>query len=162
MILYRLPPVSKLAILAVTATSENVAREPAAHWPDRADSAITIVYLGILLGLPVAGYVLMYLDFRRWLRSLRRALVVVVNAIPTTPYWALRSRPECLKSLGLELPCTEAQVMAAYREKAKQMHPDRGGDLNDFLRLQKYFEQAVQLVRKEAELADRTDVVRTS
>ena len=134
----------------------------ASTWPDSTDRALTGIYLAVIIGLPLAGYVLMYLDFRRWLRSLRRAMVVVVQSVPTTPYWALRSRPECLKILGLTLPCTEEDVMEAYREKAKEMHPDRGGKLEDFLRLQRYFEQALQLVRKEAELAVSTGVARTS
>ncbi len=131
-------------------------------WPDDIDRTLTILYLALIIGLPAAGYVFMYLDFRRYLRSLRRALVVVANAVPITPYWALRARPECLKIFELTLPCTEADVMLAYREKAKQMHPDRGGKLDDFLRLQRYFEQALQLVRQEAELAESSDVVRSS
>lgn len=96
----------------------------------------------------------MVLDFRRYLRSLRRAMVLVANYVPATPYWALRARPTCLKVLGLELPCTEEDVMVAYRERAKEQHPDRGGDLDQFLRLQKYFEQALKLVRLEAGEAD--------
>ncbi|MEM8946111.1 MAG: hypothetical protein AAGD11_13135 [Planctomycetota bacterium] len=132
------------------------------QWPDGADRAVTAVYLLVIFGLPLAGYVIMYFDFRRYLRSLRRALVVVANAIPATPYWALRSRPQCLKVLELTLPCSEAEVMAAYREKAKELHPDRGGDLEDFLRLQRYFEQALLLVRKESEMDDRAGIVRTS
>ncbi len=123
--------------------------ETTARWPDGYDRALTMVYLAVIFGLPLLGYVFMVLDFRRYLRSLRRAMVLVAQTIPVTPYWSLRSRPVCLKILGLELPCTEEDVMAAYREKAKEMHPDRGGDLEEFLRLQRYFEQALQLVRRE-------------
>ena len=107
------------------------------------------LYLLVAVGLPALGYVFMVLDFRRYLRSLRRALVVVTQVVPRTPYWALRSRPTCLKVLGLELPCSEQDVLVAYRELAKAKHPDRGGDLDEFLRLQKYFEQARELVRLE-------------
>ncbi len=89
----------------------------------------------------------MVLDFRRYLRSLRRALVVVSNVVFTVPYWALFERPACLRALDLKMPCTEAEVLAAYREKAKTLHPDRGGDLQQFLRLQKNFDQALTLVR---------------
>ncbi len=119
-------------------------------WPDGYDRVLIAIYLAVILGLPGLGYVFMVLDFRRYLRSLRRALVVVAQAVPVTPYWALRSRPTCLKTFGLELPCTEDEVLAAYREKAKEMHPDRGGDLDQFLRLQKHFDQARQLVRDES------------
>ncbi len=126
------------------------AQQPA-PWPDGYDRALTGVYLAVIFGIPVLGYVFMVVDFRRYLRSLRRALVLVAHAVPATPYWALRSRPVCLKTLGLELPCTEEDVLAAYRELAKEQHPDRGGDLNQFLRLQRHFEQALELVRKESQ-----------
>ncbi len=139
-----------------------VAPNAVEQWPDGFDRALTSLYLALIIGLPVAGYVFMYLDYRAYLRSLRRALVIVANAVPVSPYWALRARPECLKVLGLTLPCTEDDVMLAYREKAKQMHPDRGGELDDFLRLQRYFEQALQLVRQEAELAEGSDIVSSS
>ena len=117
------------------------------RWPDGVDSALIVSYLILIIALPLMGYVFMALDIRRYLRSLRRALVKVTRVIPTTPAWALRQRPTCLQSLGLKLPCTEAEVLAAYREKAKTLHPDRGGDLQQFLHLQQQFEQALQLVR---------------
>ena len=65
-------------------------------WPDGYDRALTAIYLAVIFGLPILGYVFMVLDFRRYLRSLRRALVLVAQAVPVTPYWALRSRPNCL------------------------------------------------------------------
>ncbi|MCG8451227.1 MAG: hypothetical protein MI725_16795 [Pirellulales bacterium] len=121
------------------------------NWPDGIDRAITGGYLLLVVSLPLLGYVFMVLDFRRYLRSLRRALVTVAtNVVPRTPAWALRYRPTCLKALDLHLPCTEADVLAAYREMAKTLHPDRGGDLQKFLRLQRQFEQALHLVRSQA------------
>lgn len=119
-------------------------------WPDRIDVTLTTGYLALILGLPLLGYVLMVLDFRRYLRSLRRALVLVARAVPTTPYWALRQRPPCLAALDLHLPCSEAEVLTAYRDRVKALHPDRGGDLKKFLRLQKQFEQALHLARCQA------------
>lgn len=118
-------------------------------WPDEIDASLTIVVLAVMFGIPLLGYVAMVVDFRRYLRSLRRALVVVSGVLPTIPYWSLLQQPACLRALGLELPCTEAEVLAAYRERAKSLHPDRGGDLQEFLRLQKYFEQALRLSRGE-------------
>ena len=117
------------------------------NWPDSIDAIITVGFLIVAFGLPLLGYVLMALDFRAYLRSLRRALVVVTQAVPKTPYWALKQRPPCLKELGLHLPITEADVLTAYRERVKHLHPDRGGDLRKFLKLQQHFEQALQLVK---------------
>lgn len=116
-------------------------------WPDGYDRVVTGIYLLLIFGLPFLGYVFMVLDFRRYLRSLRRALVVVTHWVPVTPYWALLDRPNCLRALGLEPPCTEEEVLAAYRELAKAKHPDHGGDLEEFLRLQKDFEQAMRFVK---------------
>ena len=121
-------------------------------WPDGVDASITIVCLAIMFGIPILGYVFMVVDFRRYLRSLRRALMVISQYAPELPYWAaLARRPACLQALDLHLPCTEEEVLAAYREQAKTLHPDRGGDLQQFLLLQKHFEQALRLARGEME-----------
>lgn len=122
---------------------------PATDWPDDIDASLTVFYLTLFFGLPLLGYVAMVIDFRRYLRSLRRALVVVSQSMPTMPYWALLQRPTCLQAFGLELPCTEAELLAAYRERAKSLHPDHGGDLEQFLRLQRHFDEALILVRGE-------------
>lgn len=119
-------------------------------WPNGIDWVFTLGYLVLILGLPLLGHLLMVLDFRRYLRSLRRAMVFVAHSVYSLPYWALREQPGCLAALDLRLPCTEADVMAAYRERVKELHPDRGGDLQKFLRLQKQFEQALHLVRVQA------------
>jgi hypothetical protein len=122
----------------------------AASWPDAVDRAALLAYLLVAFGVPALGYVFMAVDLRRYLRSLRRALVVVANAARgSAPYWAVRDRPPCLEALSLALPCTEEAVLAAYRERVKDLHPDRGGDLQQFLRLQKHFEQALHLVRTQ-------------
>lgn len=118
------------------------------QWPDPVDLVAMAVVAGVLLGLPLLGYVCMAVDFRRYLRSLRRALVVVVRAAPNVPYWTLRDRPPCLEALSLAYPCTEQDVAEAYRREVKRLHPDLGGDLQEFLRLQKHFEQALHLVRQ--------------
>jgi len=124
--------------------AESLPRQP---WPDRVDAVITLGYLALILGLPLLGYVLMFLDFRRYLRSLRRALVFVTRGVSGTPSWVTQERPPCLEALDLRSPCTEEEVLAAYRLRVKTLHPDRGGDLNKFLRLQQHFEQALHLVR---------------
>lgn len=123
-------------------------------WPDAVDAGALALFAAIAIGLPGLGYAFMALDIRRYLRSLRRALVVVTAAATrrSTPYWAMRDRPPCLEALDLTLPCTEEQVMAAYRRRVKELHPDHGGDLQKFLRLQKHFEQALHLVRQHAKV----------
>jgi hypothetical protein len=54
--------------------------------------------------------------------------------------------PDCLVQLGLKLPCTAGDVKQAYRRMAKQYHPDAGGEGQQFVTLQRNFEQALSLV----------------
>ena len=119
------------------------------HWPDGIDWVVTAGYLALILGVVVAGYICMALDIRAYLRSLRRALVLISHYRVELPEWVRRDRPRCMQALGLTFPCTTDEVLAAYRQKVKLLHPDRGGDSRDFLRLQEYFEQAMALVSKE-------------
>src|SRR5262245_58235311 len=96
-------------------------------WPDGIDLAVTVSYVALTLGLAIAGYVCMVLDFRAYLRSLRRALVLVSHYRVELPAWVRRDSPRCITALGLKLPCTAEDVLAAYRQKVKTLHPDRGG-----------------------------------
>ncbi len=116
----------------------------------RLDPSIAVAWIMVGLGPPILGYVFLVLDIRRYLRSLRRALVVIVQAPTTIPYWVLRERPPCLQTFGLDAHASEEQLWAAYREQVKDAHPDRGGSLQDFLRLQKHFDQALHLIRQRA------------
>jgi len=120
-------------------------------WPDMIDAAATAVFLAVVLAVPAAGYAMMVIDFRAYLRSLRRALMRVVSYSAELPEWARQQTPRCVAALGLQMPCTEAQIMSAYRREVKQLHPDRGGDRRRFLILQTHFEQALQLVRRGSE-----------
>jgi len=120
---------------------------PGQPWPDGVDATITLGYLSLVFGLPLLAYVLMFLDFRRHLRSLRRAMVFVAHGVSRTPSWAMQDRPPCFVALDLRSPCTEEEVLASYRQRVKALHPDRGGDLSKFLRLQQHFEQALHLAR---------------
>ena len=115
-------------------------------WPDGLDATVTVGYIALVLGLPILGYVCMALDIRAYLRSLRRALVLVSHYRVELPAWVRRDTPRCIQALGLKLPCTADDVLAAYRQKVKVMHPDRGGNRRDFLKLQQHFEQAMGLV----------------
>lgn len=114
-----------------------------AQWPDSIDLVALVGFFGGVGSVVAAGYVLMVLDFRRYLRSLRRALVKVVHYFPEWPQWARVHTPPCIAAFGLRLPCTEEQLRQAYRERVKRLHPDRGGDKRRFLRLQAAFEEAV-------------------
>jgi hypothetical protein len=121
-----------------------------------ADPAMVVLFLAVAFGIPAFGLVLMATDIRRYLRSLGRALVVVTYAVrPGIPYWARRRRPPCLETLELELPCTEEQVLAAYRRKVKELHPDKGGSLQRFLQLQRHYEQAMYLARNSSSKGQR-------
>ena len=100
----------------------------------------------ILLGVPLLGWVAMVVDYRTYLRSLRRALVAVRRYSLESPLWALRDRPQCLQELGLTPGCTRDEVMAAYRRRVKEVHPDYGGDRRRFDELQRRWREALALV----------------
>jgi hypothetical protein len=117
--------------------------------PDGIDWTITVTYLALAFGLAALGYVCMVLDIRAYLRSLRRALVVISGYRLELPEWARKDTPRCILALGLTLPCTSAEILAAYRRKVKTMHPDLGGDEREFLRLQTHFEQAMNFIAEK-------------
>lgn len=123
---------------------------------DGVDIAAWSLVATALIGLPLLGWVLLALDVRRFVCALRaRALVLVGYIAPNqTPYWVLHDRPYCLRALGVSLPCTESDVLTAYRSKVKHLHPDRGGQMDRFLELQRHFEQAMHLVRQDAARSD--------
>lgn len=123
-----------------------LAAAPLKSWPDGIDFAALAWYAAIAFGVPVLGYVSMYLDYRAYLRSLRRAIMVVTGYRTELPEWVRKNTPRCILALGLVMPCTADDILAAYRRKVKQLHPDRGGDRREFLRLQAHFEQAMAFV----------------
>jgi len=55
-------------------------------------------------------------------------------------------RPEFMVVLGLSPPYAAEDVKAAYRTKAMQAHPDRGGSVEEFRALQEAFERANEYV----------------
>jgi len=122
------------------------------NWPDKYDLAILAGYLLVIVGLPLAGYMLFVVDVRAHYRRLKGALVAISHYTARMPawvakeYWARAQTPPCIAAFGLELPCTEAELLEAYRSKVKQMHPDLGGDPAEFLALQQHFEHACSLI----------------
>lgn len=122
---------------------------PFSNVPDELDVTVTALYLLLAFGLAILGYVCMALDIRAYLRSLRRALVVITGYRTELPGWIRKETPRCILALDLTLPCTREQVLAAYRRKVKHLHPDVGGDRIAFLRLQSHFEQAMSFLANE-------------
>ncbi|TWT95355.1 DnaJ domain protein [Botrimarina colliarenosi] len=115
---------------------------------DPIDTLGVIWFVGLFLGLPLLGWLAMVVDYRAYLHSLKRALVVVRTYRLEVPLWALRDRPECLRELGLAPDCTRDEVMAAYRQRVKLVHPDHGGDRRRFELLQQRLQEALRLVEK--------------
>jgi hypothetical protein len=118
-------------------------------WPDSLDLAITFLLLGAMIALTVSGHVLMVLDIRAWIRSLRRALIVVADHLPHFPRWSRQQTPRCLAAMGLRLPCNQEQLLRAYRNAVKKLHPDRGGDRKRFMRLQADFEESLAFLERQ-------------
>ena len=52
-----------------------------------------------------------------------------------------------VKTLGLQdaWPCGKADVESAFRDLVKQVHPDKGGDAEEFIRVQEAFDFIVEL-----------------
>lgn len=117
-------------------------------WPDAFDTSILLFCAALFLGLPALGYYFMVCDVRAHLRRFRNAMVLVTRYATRLPAWVTKEKwvsgqtPPCLVNLGLSLPFTEAELLEAYRQKVKLAHPDRGGDPEAFLLLQRYFEEA--------------------
>lgn len=113
---------------------------------DAIDALGAVWFVSLFFGLPLLGWLAMVLDYRAYLRSLRRALVLVNAYRLATPLWALRDRPVCLQELDLDGDCTRDEVWAAYRRKVKHVHPDHGGDRQRFEQLQQRLHEALRLV----------------
>lgn len=108
-----------------------------------------IVFLLLVIGTPILGYLFMVLDIRAHLRSLRRMLVQLrPRRGVEVPQWARRETPGCLATFGLRYPCTEDELLREYRQRVKKLHPDHGGQQQEFLRLQRSFEEASRLLRE--------------
>jgi hypothetical protein len=116
---------------------------------DPLDTTVILVFLAAIILVPLAGYVFMVLDFRAYLRSLRRVVIVATQSFTSLPGWAKVYTPRCIAALGLQMPCTEEDLKRAYRQKVKELHPDHGGDQRRFLILQAHFEEALALLAEQ-------------
>lgn len=74
---------------------------------------------------------------------------------------AARQRPAFMEVLRLLPPYTVADVNSAYKERAKRLHPDAGGDPEDFKALRAAYEHALSHARfqesRRTWLADRVE-----
>lgn len=64
-----------------------------------------------------------------------------------TQFGADTGRPEFMATLGLLPPYTLRDVKAAYRSKAMDTHPDRGGDSSDFIKIHEAYKRAMEYVQ---------------
>lgn len=56
--------------------------------------------------------------------------------------------PSFVKVLGFEqMPTSEEEIKTRYKNLAKQMHPDMGGNEQDFINLQQASEQAIKYMK---------------
>lgn len=65
-----------------------------------------------------------------------------------TGYVALPAPEQWWQVLGVSPEATPDEVRAAYRELARQTHPDRGGDHDKFVRVQAAYERAEKALAK--------------
>jgi hypothetical protein len=128
----------------------------ARNWPDAFDLMVVVYCLALFFGGPLVGYYFLVCDVRKHMRRFRHALVLVSNYVQDLPEWVGKRRwsvgyvPPCLAALGLSVPFTETELLEAYRNRVKDAHPDRGGDPQTFLLLQRHFEEARSLLGSEA------------
>jgi hypothetical protein len=62
---------------------------------------------------------------------------------------------DCFAVLGLRPGATHAEVKAAFRARAKVLHPDQGGDAEQFRRLQAAYTDAIAQAGRVADAANR-------
>ncbi len=73
---------------------------------------------------------------------------------PVSPYVTnsgKRKKPkrnESIKKLGLSLPVSEKDVKQAYLAKARKVHPDHGGTASEFVEVQRAFEEAIEIAKR--------------
>lgn len=55
--------------------------------------------------------------------------------------------PECFKYFGFNSIPSEDELKSTYRKMAKNMHPDKGGDPDEFVRMNRIYDEAVSIIR---------------
>lgn len=69
------------------------------------------------------------------------------TSMRATPFSEDAKRPEFMAALGLLPPYTQGDVKSAYRAKAMETHPDRGGRQTDFIKIHEAYKQAMEYVQ---------------
>jgi hypothetical protein len=59
-------------------------------------------------------------------------------------------RPDFMAVLGLLPPYALSDVKMAYRVKVREAHPDRGGEVADFIKLEEAYRRAIEYVNFES------------
>jgi len=62
----------------------------------------------------------------------------------TSPSFGQVFGMDCLTTLGLSLPCSQADVRRAYKRLAKTAHPDLGGSHQAFIKLKQAHDSALR------------------
>lgn len=60
--------------------------------------------------------------------------------------------PPCLRALGLDKWASEDEATRAYRRMAHELHPDKGGNPDQFIALREHYESARQYIRERGEV----------
>ena len=60
------------------------------------------------------------------------------------------ARPECFVVLGVQADATEADVKRAFKSIVKKVHPDAGGDPEEFKAVYAAYERAMAMVSSSA------------
>ena len=109
------------------------------------------VFLVAIVLLPVLGYWLTVLDIRAYLRALRGVLVRISSGRATISRIgsAMRRLPASGHS-GSPGPVPNMTSSRRIGRLAKELHPDRGGDVRRFLLLQDHQEQAYYFLRQRS------------
>jgi len=91
-------------------------------------------------------------DGRAWSDSQRRFFYVLPmedEDIASSPETFDEDRlPDFVKPLGLSIPFDIEDIENAYRQRVKQAHPDRGGDIEEFIHLREQYENALAFFRQ--------------
>ena len=83
---------------------------------------------------------------RQWPFEVQKLLMTMTMAEPSAQEEKKTPTPPCLEILGLDLPCTAAMVEDVFRERVRKAHPDRGGNVEEFVRLRRAYLEALDLL----------------
>jgi hypothetical protein len=96
--------------------------------------------------------------FAKVVLTLERLALMVEDGIYDLQRWVKDMKflpaaievPSFLKFLGfVEIPKSEDEVRVKYKEMSKLMHPDKGGDSDDFVILQQAYEKSMAYIGKK-------------